>query len=110
MQMRQFARNVNSVHVSSDSWIRQESGKVGSFIQNCSWQHSSKIFLSPCFSDGDIVDTTIIYPSICHTISSLTTGQNLTKLATWLSSIVKVCESNIIFLLIHPSVHHAISS
>ena len=43
-----------------------------------------------------------IPPCVHHTISSYTTGQNSTKLATSLPLMVKVCDSNIIF----PRIHH----
>ena len=69
-------------------------------------------------NDGDIANTSI-HPSVRHTISSLNTGRNSTKLATSLSLMIMVCESNIIFLcvplsvrasVVRPFVRHTISS
>ena len=48
-----------------------------------------------------------VCPSVRHAISSYTYGRNLPKLATWLTRVVRVCKSNIIFhfsLLIGESV------
>ena len=47
----------------------------------------------------------IVCPSVRHAISSITTKQNLTKLATSLPLIIRVCESNITYPCVHgPSI------
>ena len=79
----------------------------------------SLCFLSPRFSDRDIVNASV-RPSARYAIYPQTTGRNLTKLATGLSRVVRVCDSNIIFHSapwslsvrpsVRPSVRHAISS
>ena len=40
---------------------------------------------------------------ICHAVFLKTTGQNLTKLATWHPLVIMICQGNIIF----PSIRHA---
>ena len=61
-------------------------------------------------SNGDIVNASVcpsvhpsIHPSVHHAISSLTTGRNCTSYIS--PPIVRVCESSIIFLCVHLSVH-----
>ena len=58
------------------------------------------------------VCASVICPPVCHAISSKTTGQNSTQLATSLPLMMRVCESNIFFhtSVVHPSVCQAISS
>ena len=43
------------------------------------------------------ISVSSVCPSVSHAISSITTGRNSTKLATWPPLVVRVCESNIIF-------------
>ena len=45
-----------------------------------------------------------VCPSVGHAIFSITTGRNSSKLAPQLPLIVRVCESNINFPSVHPSI------
>ena len=70
-------------------------GILPNLLHHFSWYGCVRAALFFCAS---------VRPFICHTISSLTAGRNLTKLATSLPLMVRVCESNITFPCVCQSV------
>ena len=106
------------------SHYQQHKHRAWEFCDGMPFTAQSSLLLSLCFSDGDIVNASIhlsvtkgqvkqslsVCPSITLSpllltysvdISSQTTGWNLTKLATRLPCMVRVCKSRVFFTLAH---------
>ena len=54
--------------------------------------------------ESNIIFPSSVRPSVCHAISSQTTGRNLTELATQLPFMVRMSESESVILSVRPSI------